>query len=171
VKRLRRILLNTAAALSLLLCLATAADWVNSYRGYWVIRHETESGVRIIASDYGGLYLFRETAERTSPDPGPTFTYCVPRLGPFAALERVFETNAERWKPVRVLSRSGKDFHEYCVIIAHWVLVPPFAALPLLRFRAWRRHRRRAISGMCPKCGYDLRATPERCPECGTVPT
>jgi hypothetical protein len=45
------------------------------------------------------------------------------------------------------------------------------AALPLTYRAARRRLRRRSEKGLCLTCGYDLRATPERCPECGAVPT
>ena len=51
--------------------------------------------------------------------------------------------------------------------LPYWKLFLLLAAGPLL----WACHRllpRRRPAGLCPRCGYDLRATPGRCPECGT---
>ena len=48
-----------------------------------------------------------------------------------------------------------------------WALATPFALIPLVHLRRTVRRRRRATRGLCPSCGYDLRASPETCPECG----
>lgn len=44
-----------------------------------------------------------------------------------------------------------------------------FAAVGAYRTRQYFVCRRRRREHRCEKCGYDLRATPQRCPECGNV--
>jgi hypothetical protein len=58
------------------------------------------------------------------------------------------------------------------LIVPFWllaVLTLPLPALWSLRFRRRRVRARRAALGLCLDCGYDLRATPGTCPECGAV--
>jgi hypothetical protein len=52
--------------------------------------------------------------------------------------------------------------------LPHWSLVLLFTIVPALHWLP--RLRRRRAPGLCAACGYDLRATPNRCPECGAVP-
>jgi len=52
-----------------------------------------------------------------------------------------------------------------------WPLLISLALVSLWVMLAVRgRRRARRDGGRCLQCGYDLRATPQRCPECGSVP-
>jgi hypothetical protein len=55
-----------------------------------------------------------------------------------------------------------REFHLSHAVLSSVSAIPYFAALLHKFFK-----RRQKAAGLCPACGYDLRATPERCPECG----
>jgi hypothetical protein len=65
-------------------------------------------------------------------------------------------------------NKSGRDAGAVELSIPMWLLLSSAAVLPIVALPSRRPRIRRRIS-RCPICGYDLRATPERCPECGMV--
>jgi hypothetical protein len=69
----------------------------------------------------------------------------------------------------------GRPSHEmfaaaYVVSFPIWLATIVLAIPPVLWIPRGERVTRARAAGRCPSCGYDLRATPHRCPECGTVP-
>ena len=71
-------------------------------------------------------------------------------------------------------TRYGWAFTGRQVTLPRWFLIGAgLSPALLLTARAVVRahlHRRRRRRHICASCGYDLRATPERCPECGLEP-
>ena len=53
--------------------------------------------------------------------------------------------------------------------VPYWFLFALSAPVPLMTAARWHLRRRRQDTGRCHSCGYDLRATPGRCPECGAI--
>jgi hypothetical protein len=83
------------------------------------------------------------------------------------------------WGPVRWQS-WGQSLpavpvaqHNMRVGVSHWVPALLLAVPPAWRggrrIVRWRRRRTRLGAGLCIACGYDLRGSPGRCPECGEV--
>ena len=187
---MRRRLLNLLTLLSLLLCVAVMALWVRScIRADFVWWHEylSDDGQSLrhrhstVASGNGGLWLLRQTITLSGAD------YAAGASAVRAA--HPADKPALRWDPSRNMNQLRADpgawsgFHHATFIqnapgtpsqqrtirVPYWALAATTAALPLWRVALSRRHqrRRRLAAGCCPRCGYDLRATPDRCPECG----
>jgi hypothetical protein len=65
---------------------------------------------------------------------------------------------------------SGRTVKVAIITAPYWLVMGLALPAPLWALRRQVRPRSRRRRGLCPKCGYDLRASPDRCPECGEAP-
>ena len=169
-------LLNFLTALSLLVCVALVVSWAPSFRrSHWVswVRQDAPgsgfTACKLMIS-YGGLEAsvtrFPVHDRVMAQDFGPLGLH-YERDQPWRRSENPLYFGAGR----HVLRSTHGG-------VIRWAVVPLWAPAALaaaptavrVASRARRRRRfRRRDRGLCPDCGYDLRATPERCPECGAV--
>ena len=162
--RLKGRLLNLLTAL--LLCLAVGGMWVRSHSmlDTWQ-RRMSDRRVVGLTSLRGGVYLMNIT---TPPRVDMTFIrpgYRAWPVGSGSTAPARRSVAGFALNPVAMSSASG-----WTLRIPYWALAvaPAAAGLAGHASRVLRRRRRAALR-RCLTCGYDLRATPGGCPECGTV--
>jgi hypothetical protein len=185
VRRLGRILLHAVTVLSLLLCVAMIALWVRSYwvqdrlsfhsPNYTWHGRVVRQDLLTFHSEWGVCQIqqWRWTGKGPYTEEGfgweryPSFNhkfYGSPlnRLGfRFELISGDAPSDDEVEYSVTGVN-EGADIH-----VPHWAVALSTAVLALRLLHRCIRRRRRRTANQCIACGYDLRATPDMCPECG----
>jgi len=171
---MKRRFFNLLAALSLLLCAATVALWVRSYHVTDGLRWSTVSSDYFIASDIGFFTLTHRSSRFGAPLRGVRFPLQYVTYEPGSTVWLDYSNwNFLGIRSIEFGDRFREDVRFKTLNIPMWLFMAAAAmvAMPYLVMRSsWWARRRRHSQGLCPECGYDLRATPDRCPECGTIP-
>ena len=63
--------------------------------------------------------------------------------------------------------KSGRVIMQRHTILPFWPIAWLFAIPPAIAYQRRRVRQRRIRDGLCVACGYDLRVSGDRCPECG----
>jgi hypothetical protein len=158
--------------LLLLTCLTVRSYLVTDFAGvafedWWVLHVTSSRGQFALAAQGVGPSLNRANGTTR-------FTSADPAAGE-AIINRLL-TRAQWNMDLRVLayvsSRSSPgtsnlpDF--YAIVLPAWSTALVCGAPVLIMVFQWRRGSLRRADGLCPACGYDLRSSPDRCPECWT---
>jgi hypothetical protein len=179
----RRRLLHLWIIVSSLLWVAIAVLWVRSYfvadildaRSYTNTSNTQEFWYRNFASNRGRLLLFHQHGVDIDTAFGKDIGAHVPSLqhktDKTIDFDKWFGKTGFRllgfaWRQAAI---PEDHYNEQMAAIPLWALCAA-AASPAVVWAVRHRRRLRFGPGICGNCGYDLRATPDRCPECGAIP-
>jgi hypothetical protein len=191
---MRKTLRTITLVLCVLLCVAMTAVWVRSYffGDSVIVTTSNERSLSVMSQPGCMLWTFgwttREPVQSAGwhwrqfewgkpPDPPPdeNFTYgpVEPYWPQWIHYGFGMYSEVQTINPAGIVNYDGKDrtpyeFHYVSVALPHWLIVLLAALWPLRRAYVFARARRRKSSGLCPSCGYDLRAGHGTCPECGS---
>lgn len=179
IRPLRRV--GGLTGVSLLLLAATAGLWA---RSHWIIDEVSLQSAPTTRSELASLngsirLMWRETADEPTPamwtstrrNSAAENDWGLSALPPIGTIPTASAGKAGFKAETGALWGSGfavHPFHAYSVPL--WAFCVLFAIWPTVRIVLWTRAQMRYGENCCPKCGYDLRATPDRCPECGSMP-
>jgi hypothetical protein len=166
----KRRLFNVLAGTSLALCVMTAVFWVRSYFSLDTIFVPTlipvASRMIVLESGCGFLLVgtqYYPSALRSNWGFGAGKPY--PLTGAWMSDRQTFYLFGVRI--VRLHDKAANNQTNWGVFTPCWLATVTTMLLPAIKLRQ-KYTRRNRSRGLCPHCGYDLRATPERCPECGS---